>query len=75
MTWLDRLTGRAQEPIEEPTEGPRPLRHLADEMGLSRGALIKAAQQGRLAAEKRGHFWFCTREAIEQAIAAGYIRG
>lgn len=52
----------------------QPLRQLSKETGVSTSALRKAAQQGRLRAEKRGHFWFASPKAVERAQAAGKIR-
>jgi len=52
----------------------QPIKDVSRETGVSVGALRKAAQQGRLRAEKRGHFWFASPKDVERAQAAGKIR-
>jgi len=52
----------------------QPLRQVSKETGVSPGALRKAAQQGRLRAEKRGHFWFASPKDVKRAQAQGKIR-
>ena len=51
-----------------------PIRQVASESGISVSVLRKAAQQGRLRAEKRGHFWFSSVDAVNRAIADGKIK-
>lgn len=69
MDWLARLLDKREPPDEYMT-----LAALAEETGISLGAIRMAVFDKRLEAKKSGHIWLSTPAAVERAIAAKKLR-
>ena len=69
MKWLARLLARRNGNREYMT-----LHALAQETGISLGALRMAVFDRRLEAKKSGYIWLSTVEAVEQAIQEKKLR-